>query len=87
MVPSPTEVIAALRHLYAITTERPVTPVPASAADATAADAAATLTAAAGVDEPDPVSLVEDGEWERFRWRCHAKDRLEPLVEHMAARP
>jgi 2-oxoglutarate ferredoxin oxidoreductase subunit alpha len=68
MVPSPTEVVTALRHLYAITTPR-------------------APTASEKPDEPDPLSLVEEGEWERFRWRCHAKDRLEPLVEHVASPP
>jgi 2-oxoglutarate ferredoxin oxidoreductase subunit alpha len=73
MVPSPTEVVAALNHLYGITTP----PACVAALEAGSAEAA----------EADPLSLVEDGEWERFRWRCHARDRLEPLVEHVGSRP
>jgi len=102
MVPSPDEVVRALRHLYAVTTPvegptgwptsgtlaepDPIELVVGGAWDEAVIDRAVDA-AIEELEEPDPIGLVEDGEWTRFRWSCHARDRIEPLVEHVPPVP
>jgi hypothetical protein len=83
MVPSPNDVVTALRKLQAAGAYRFVVPEPAEdASDPLAFVMGGAFGDAAWALEPEPPRTVDPAEWEEHRYGHHAPDRVPPPGDH-----